>query len=286
MKYRQPGMLMLWSHEPLAPWQTPQWLEQMRDQLRPIAYQRIIENHFVHNESEFIEMAKFDACVDPSLRPMIYDDPRLDLYGGVDASTKKDSTAIALCRWDSKTRRVVLVWHKIFQPSKENPLDFEATIEETLLQLKRRFRLREIRYDPYQMVNSAQRMLKRGVPMVEFPQTVPNLLEASQNFYDLIKGNSLLVYPDADIRLAVSRAVAFETARGWRISKEKASHKIDIVVALAQACLGAVRSQGTRWIGAWGSGSLPRTDGGESWASIQRGREELQNLIDQQQRRR
>ena len=43
------------------------------------------------------------------------------------------------------------------------------------------------------------------------------------------------------MRLAVSRSVAVETSRGWRIAKEKASHKIDVVVALAMAALGAVR---------------------------------------------
>lgn len=41
----------------------------------------------------------------------------------------------------------------------------------------------------------------------------------------------------------MSRAVALETSRGWRIAKEKQSHKIDVVVALAQAALGAVRDQ-------------------------------------------
>ena len=80
--------------------------------------------------------------------------------------------------------------------------------------------------------------------MVEFAQTVSNLTEASSNLYELIKGRSLRVYPDADIRLAVSRAVALETSRGWRIAKEKASHKIDVVVALAQAALGATLGQG------------------------------------------
>ena len=35
------------------------------------------------------------------------------------------------------------------------------------------------------------------------------------------------------------------TSRGWRITKEKQSHKIDVVVALAQAALGAVQ-QGQR----------------------------------------
>jgi hypothetical protein len=36
------------------------------------------------------------------------------------------------------------------------------------------------------------------------------------------------------------RTAAVETSRGWRISKEKASHKIDIVVALAMAAHVAV----------------------------------------------
>jgi hypothetical protein len=45
---------------------------------------------------------------------------------------------------------------------------------------------------------------------------------------------------DAAMRLAISRAVAVETSRGWRISKEKQSNKIDVVVALAMAAHVAV----------------------------------------------
>ena len=51
---------------------------------------------------------------------------------------------------------------------------------------------------------------------------------ASQGFYELIKASNLIFYPDADMRLAISRAVAIETSRGWRIAKEKQSHKIDL----------------------------------------------------------
>jgi hypothetical protein len=69
---------------------------------------------------------------------------------------------------------------------------------------------------------------------------VGNLTAASQNLYELIKGGGIVVYPDDEIRLAVQRAIALETTRGWRIAKEKTSHKIDIVVALAQAALAAV----------------------------------------------
>lgn len=45
------------------------------------------------------------------------------------------------------------------------------------------------------------------------------------------------------MRLAMSRAIALETPRGWRISKEKQAHKIDVVVALAMAAYAAVKGQ-------------------------------------------
>ena len=136
-----------------------------------------------------------------------------------------------------------LIWHRIFQPQPDDPLDFEATVERTLLEMRGRYEVRELRYDPYQLVAVAQRLTAVGLPMVEFPQTVPNLTEASTNLYELIKGRNLTVYPDEEMRLSVSHAVALETSRGWRIAKEKVSHKIDVVVALAQAALGVMRGQ-------------------------------------------
>src|SRR5262245_46244317 len=78
--------------------------------------------------------------------------------------------------------------------------------------------------------------------MEEYPQTVPNLTESSQNLYELIDGRNLVVCPNDAIRLAVSRGVAVETTRGWRIAKDKQSHKIDVVVALAMSALAALRS--------------------------------------------
>jgi phage terminase large subunit-like protein len=238
--YRQPGLLMFWSHEPVAPWQTPEWIEQMRGQLRPNAFLRLIENRWVSSETTFVPMEWYDACVDAELHPELAD-PRLSVWCGVDASVKRDSTAIVCCSFDTTAKKVRLVWHRIFQPSPMEPLDFEATIETTLLELRRRFYVREIRFDPWQMQAVAQRLTAGGLPMVEFPQSVPNLTEASTNLYEAIKGSNLVVYPDDEIRLAISRCVAIETSRGWRIAKEKASHKIDVIVALAQAALGAVQ---------------------------------------------
>jgi phage terminase large subunit-like protein len=177
--------------------------------------------------------------VDSDLSPELAN-PSLQVWVGVDASVKRDSTAIVCTTFDHGAKKVRLVWHRVFQPSPEDPLNFEQTIEKSLLDLRRRFRVREVRLDPYQLVAVAQRLTAAGLPMVEFAQSVPNLTEASTNLYELLKGRNLVAYADGDLRLAVSRCVAIESSRGWKISKEKASHKIDVVVALAQAALGTV----------------------------------------------
>jgi phage terminase large subunit-like protein len=234
------GLLMFWSHDPVAPWQTPEWIEQMRSSLRAGQFRRMIQNEWVASEESFVDLAWWDGCVDPSAHPIVAD-PSMAVWCGVDASVKHDCTAIVGCGWDQDQKRVRLVFHRVFRPSKADPLDFEATVEATLLELHEKFSLREVRYDPYQMAAVAQRLERRGLRMLEFPQSVPNLTAAGQNLYELIKGRGLLAYPDDEFRRAISQSVAIESSRGWRIGKTTGSHKVDLTVALAFACLGAVR---------------------------------------------
>jgi Phage Terminase len=100
-------------------------------------------------------------------------------------------------------------------------------------------------YDPWQMQATAQRLVKAGLPLVEFPQSSPNLTAATQNLFDLIESQSLLLYPDPAMRVAIQQAVAIEGPRGWRIGKDKSAFKIDIIVALAMAAHAAVQGAGT-----------------------------------------
>jgi hypothetical protein len=144
------GLLMFWSHTPIAPWQTEVWLAEMRRSLRANQYMRMIENRFVTTESSFITLAAWDRCVDRNLRP-VFGDRGLPIYVGVDASIKHDSTAIVVTHWDKQAQRVRLIFHRIYQPSPDQPLDFEATIERTVLDLRKRFLLRKLLFDPWQM---------------------------------------------------------------------------------------------------------------------------------------
>jgi phage terminase large subunit-like protein len=106
-------------------------------------------------------------------------------------------------------------------------------------------------FDPYQLQAVAQRLIKDRLPMEEFPQTQGNLTAASQCLYDLINGGNLLLYPDAAMRRAISQAVAKETPRGWRITKQTSAHKIDLVAALSFACYGCIQGQSTPSFNIW-----------------------------------
>jgi hypothetical protein len=87
----------------------------------------------------------------------------------------------------------------------------------------------------------AEQRVAFGLPMERFAQTSSNLEAAATNLFELIRHRNLVAYPDREIRLALSHTVAVETTRGVRISKSKASHRIDVIAALSFACFAATR---------------------------------------------
>jgi phage terminase large subunit-like protein len=231
--YKQKGLLMYWTHRPPAPWQTRAWVEQMRSTLRTNAFLRLIENRFVTSEQGFVEAEWWNACERDDVRPVA--DKALVAFAGLDASVRRDATAVVCCTWDDTEKRVRVVWHRVWQPTAKESLNFEATVKRALVELRDRFDLREVLFDPYQMQAVSQRLVQAGIPMVEFAQTVPNLTEASTNLYELVKAGNLAVYRDEQLRKSVMSAVAVETPRGMKLSKRSASEKIDACVALSMA---------------------------------------------------
>ena len=214
------GLLAYWTHQPQAPWQTPAWVEQMRSQLRPNAFLRMIQNYFTSTEENFVEMAWWDACC--TGRPVVAD-ADLGVFLAVDASVKRDFTAITATTWDRAIKKVRLLNHRIFTPSPRNPINFEYDVESTILDFCRRYRVRAVLYDPWQMQASAQRLIKAGVRMEEFPQSMPNLTAAKSKFIRTHQGAkphrlSRRRHSPRDQSRCCRRG-----ARGWRISKEKTS---------------------------------------------------------------
>ena len=73
--------------------------------------------------------------------------------------------------------------------------------------------------------------------MEELPQTASRIA-ADQALYDAIIGKSLAHYNDPTLNEHIRNAVAIESARGYRLAKEKTTKKIDAAVALSMAHYG------------------------------------------------
>ena len=225
-----------WLGDPAT--RAPYYAEQ-RQSLRPGTFARLHENRWQTGEEAFLTREDWDACVLDSLRPLQPHDKEPEtLFVGVDAATKHDCAAVvAVVREGSRIR---LVNHRIWTPKKNDPLNLERTIEAYLLELNERYRIR-VFCDPYQMISSVQRLEDAGVNIAEYPQTPDRLTDMGQTLWELIKEKHLAMYPDPELRKHALNAIALETSRGWRIAKDKSSKKIDGVIALAIACVNAVR---------------------------------------------
>ena len=222
-----------------TPEEAEQYYTDQRVDLRDGTYLRLHKNIRATGEEQFIPLEFWDACTDPDHRPILPTYERR-LYIGVDASVKHDNAAVVAVYHDTELDKVVLAAHRIWKPSAREPLDLDGTIGDYLRDLGKKYSIAKVKYDPFQMHDLSTRLQSEGLPMVEFPQSSPNLTRMGQNLYELIKGGNLLLYPDIEMRLSASHAIAIQSSRGWRIAKEKTSHKIDVIVALAMASLAAI----------------------------------------------
>jgi phage terminase large subunit-like protein len=249
------NLLCFWSNRTgLAPWQSQQWTDEMARTLRPAQYQRLIENRWSASQTTFVELSEWDACCDPDVLPLSYD-KRLRVWAGLDLGLRHDATALVVVTVDKD--RVVLVDHKTFIPGKGETLDIEATAEQALRDLARRFDLNAVAYDSWQAIDLGQRLKRAHLNMVEVTQTASNQGPMANQLIDLIKQRRLSMYPASDLRLAVSKTVIIESSRGYRLGKTKGSDRVDPIIALSMAVLIAGKREGigpSRYYDFFGSG--------------------------------
>jgi len=186
-----------------------------------------IRNKFVSSDAQFIAAADWDACVKLDKPP--HSNPMVPIIVAIDASTKRDSTAIVAVAGEKDN--VVLRYHKIFQPTTNKPIDFEE-VEQCLIDLKKKYPNAVLVYDQYQLASVVQRLSKLGWRCEEFIQSPQNLSACTQCLYDLTKYQRLILYPDSKMRDAALRAVITENTTGMRLAKQQSD---DIITALAMA---------------------------------------------------
>jgi phage terminase large subunit-like protein len=211
--------------------------EQARSE-RPGTFARHHLNKWQAGEEAFVSADQWDACVDPELCPVRNRDDRISIMAGVDAASRRDCAAVvAVTRTEGDRYR--LVDHRIWAPRGKD-IDLEDTIEAFVFDLKARFRLSHVVFDPHQMRRSEQTFRKRGISVREFRPGSENK-DATQNLYDLIREGRIELYPDKELRKhALNAAVKATPNDGQKLDKQRAAAKIDGCVALSYAAFGAL----------------------------------------------
>jgi len=238
--YTNGPIFCYWDHEPRMPWHTKAWLEDERLRCPGTStWLRHYENRWASSTNALVTEELWAGREIPELRPLMPHSP-LEVSVAVDLAYKHDTAAVMAVYYyrDEKSDKIRLATHMIWYPPEGAELDIEETVEAFILGLFRDYQLKGVWYDPFQMVRSAQALTKKGVPMLEFPQTENNLTLATNALYRAIRFGQLECYLAPDLREHVLNAVTVEGPRGIRLKKDRQDKKIDGAVALAAAIYG------------------------------------------------
>lgn len=189
-------------------------------------FQRYHLNQWTRTEEEsWITAEQWLACQDEELEL----EKGLDTFVGIDMALRHDSVGIVYGQKDEN--EVISIKSKIWLPNDEKYMDYQE-IEAFVVELMKKYNIKEVAYDPAFFERSAQVLLDRGVPMVNFPQTHSRMIPACGNAYDLIANSRVRHDGDPTFSDQVMSAAQRVTDMGWRLSKGRSKRKIDSCIAM------------------------------------------------------
>jgi phage terminase large subunit-like protein len=207
------------------------------------AFRRLHLNQWTAGEEVWIPLERWSACESAEEIP-----EGAPVFVGVDASWTNDATAVALAHRLEDGR--VAIRARVWSALEETPahvqvpggrIDFEA-VEEHVLALAERYRVREVVFDPDYFARSAELLGARGLLVAPIDQRSRQMREAYGQFYEAVGAGQ--VVHDGDPILAqhvIAAAATLDDFGSWKVRKAKQSRKIDGLVASVIAYSRAAR---------------------------------------------
>jgi len=177
------------------------------------------------DEESWISAEQWESCLDEDLELIVGE----ETFIGIDMALRHDTCAVVYGQKDENG--VVRVKSKIWTPNNEDALDIQE-IEAFIIELATKYKIMECAYDPAFMERSAQILMDRGIPMVNFPQTHSRMIPACGNAYELISNARVRHDNDPQFTDQVMSAAQRITDQGWRLSKGRSKRKIDACIAM------------------------------------------------------
>ena len=177
------------------------------------------------DEESWISAEQWESCLDEDLELIVGE----ETFIGIDMALRHDTCAVVYGQKDENG--VVRVKSKIWTPNNEDALDIQE-IEAFIIELATKYKIMECAYDPAFFERSAQILMDRGIPMVNFPQTHSRMIPACGNAYELIANARVRHDNDPQFTDQVMSAAQRVTDMGWRLSKGRSKRKIDACIAM------------------------------------------------------
>lgn len=160
-----------------------------------------------------------------------------DVVIALDGSLSDDSTALVIGTIEARPHFDSLgVWEK---PREDDTWRVPVlAVEQRIRDAAKRYRVREVAFDPYLWTRSAQILESEGLPMVEFRQSPQRQTPATVDLHSAGVNGQFTHSGDPDLRRHVLAATVLETDKGLRIAKaarSKHAPKIDLCTALMMA---------------------------------------------------
>ncbi|WP_099025624.1 terminase large subunit domain-containing protein [Mycolicibacterium palauense] len=212
-----------------------------RDALRALLPPKMTETHFRRarlcqfvggNEHPFIDSETWDGLSSGLLVP-----EGSEVVLAVDASLKDDSTAIVVGTVAAKPHFDTLaVWEK---PRDDDGWQVQILdVEQAVRDAAKRYKVREVAFDPAYFTRSAAVLAAEGLPMVVFAQSPPRQTAATNDLHSSALAGLFTHSGNADLRRHVLNATVLESDKGIRLAKtsrSKHAPKIDLATALMMA---------------------------------------------------
>ncbi len=199
-----------------------------------------------HGANRVFEPERWRAC---SARPVF--DPERPCVLGVDASQRRDHTAVVLDQMDEEGRHNVICFAFAAEEEGEimSAIDTDA-VGQLIRELCASYNVTRIPCDRAYNVRLMGQLLAEGLPIEEFAQTDQNMTRACQRLFDAVAEERVCARRRRGPR-GVRLNAAVKTGRqgGFRFTKPDAEAKIDGAIALAMAVDVAEAEAGQRGIG-------------------------------------
>lgn len=200
--------------------------------------------------SAWLDMVKWDKCHDPILDVAGLDG--LECYGGMDLSHKKDLTSFTLF---FPERNAILCWawttrYQVNHRKEKNKASYLQFIEDgelivldgdtidedfvfhKVLELREKYDIRSVAYDPWGCQHLALKLEEEGVDMASFRQGFASMSEPTKKLEELVLNEKLEHFGNGLLRWCASNAVVREDPAGnIKPDKEKSNEKIDALVS-------------------------------------------------------